>query len=163
MTVRRAIYQDPETGITYDYLTNLLPSIYPGVVALLYKSRWDVEKVFDEFKNKLGENKSWAITSNAKTCQARLLCLTHNLLTFMEEQIFREIGIRNEAETTRKAKNLLNRDKDSKIKGYVRLTLLQETIQRLTRYTVKFIRLVEKSFEYRAHLTPSVSPSRQDL
>jgi IS4 transposase len=26
--------------------------------ALLYKSRWDVEKVFDELKNKLGETKS---------------------------------------------------------------------------------------------------------
>ena len=26
-------------------------------VALLYKARWDVEKVFDEFKNKLGECK----------------------------------------------------------------------------------------------------------
>jgi hypothetical protein len=44
------------------------------IVALLYKCRWDVEKVFDEFKNKLGETKSWASTANAKTCQARLLC-----------------------------------------------------------------------------------------
>lgn len=51
VTVRRVIYQDPETGIAYNYLSNLLPSIYPGIVALLYKIRWDVEKVFDEFTN----------------------------------------------------------------------------------------------------------------
>jgi hypothetical protein len=89
VTVRRVIYQDPETGILYVYLTNLPPNIPPGIVALLSKSRWDLEKVFDEFKNKLGEIKSWASTANAKTCQARLSCLTHNLMTLMEEQIFR--------------------------------------------------------------------------
>ena len=60
VTVRRVIYQDPETGTTYIYLTNLPPNILPGIVALLYKCRWDLEKVFDEFKNKLGETKSWA-------------------------------------------------------------------------------------------------------
>jgi hypothetical protein len=89
VTERRVIYQDPETGIVYARLTNLPPAIAPGIVALLYRSRWEVEKVFDEFKNKLGEIKSWASTANAKTCQARLLCLTHNLMTLMEEQLFR--------------------------------------------------------------------------
>jgi hypothetical protein len=77
------------------YLTNLPVSVPPGIVALLYKSRGNVEKVFDEFKNKLGETKSWTSTANSKTCQARLLCRTHNLMTLMEEQIFREAGIRN--------------------------------------------------------------------
>ena len=105
VSLRRVTYQDPESGTVYTYLTNLPASIPPGIVALLYKSRWDVEKVFDEFKNKLGETKSWASTANAKTCQARLLCLTHNLMTLMEERIFRETGIRNEAETKRKPKH----------------------------------------------------------
>jgi CHASE2 domain-containing sensor protein len=36
----------------------LPPAIALGIVAQLYKSRRDVEKVFDEFKNKLGEIKS---------------------------------------------------------------------------------------------------------
>ncbi len=71
--MRRVIYQDSETNLIYTYITNLAPSIPPGIVALLYKSRWDIEKVFDEFKNKLGEIKSWASTPTAKTCQARLL------------------------------------------------------------------------------------------
>jgi len=71
VTVRRVIYQDPETGTNYAHLTNLPPTIPPGIVALLNKSRWDVEKVFDEFKNTLGEINSWASTANAKTCQAR--------------------------------------------------------------------------------------------
>ena len=50
VTVRRVIYHDPETRILYAYLTNLPPAIPPGIVALLYKSRWDVEKVFNKFK-----------------------------------------------------------------------------------------------------------------
>ena len=30
-------------------------NIRPGVIAFLYKLRWDVEKVFDQLKNKLEE------------------------------------------------------------------------------------------------------------
>jgi hypothetical protein len=147
VTVRRVIYQDPEIGSTDNYLTNLPPSILPGIVALLYKCRWDVEKVFDEFKNKLGETKSWASSPNAKICQARLLCLTHNLLTLMEEQIFRETGIRNEAETKRKAQTLINRVKSSKLKGYAGLKLFQKTIQRLIQRTVKYIRWLKNHLD----------------
>jgi len=140
VTLRRVTYQDPETGTVYIYLTNLPVGVPPGIVALLYKSRWDVEKVFDEFKNKLGEIKSWASTANAKTCQARLLCLTHNLMTLMEERIFRETAIRNEAEIKRKADTLIQRDEQSKSEGCDGLTVLQKAIQRLTQRTVKFIR-----------------------
>jgi len=147
VAVRRVIYQDPETGILYAYLTNLPPAIPPGIVALLYKSRWDVEKVFDEFKNKLGEIKSWASTANAKTCQARLLCLTHNLMTLMEERIFRETGIRNEAESKRKAQTLARRDEDSRSKGYGGLADLQKAIQRLTQRTVKFVRWLKNHLD----------------
>ena len=118
-----------------------------GIVALLYKSRWDVEKVFDEFKNKLGETKSWASTANAKTCQARLLCLTHNLMTLMEEQIYQESGIRNETENKRKSKVLAKRDAQSKSNGGGGLTLLQQCIQRLTQRTVKFIRWLKNHLD----------------
>ena len=38
VSVRRVIYQDPETGIFYAYLTNLPPSLPPRNVSLLYKS-----------------------------------------------------------------------------------------------------------------------------
>lgn len=147
VTLRRVTYQDPETGTVYIYLTNLPPGVPPGIVALLYKSRWDVEKVFDEFKNKLGETKAWASTANAKTCQARLLCLTHNLMTLMEEQLFREAGIRNEVETKRKGKTLAKRDEQSKSTGGGGLTVLQQCIQRLTQRTVKFIRWLKNHLD----------------
>jgi hypothetical protein len=147
VSLRRVTYHDPETGTVYIYLTNLALSVPPGIVALLYKSRWDVEKVFDEFKNKLGETKSWASTANAKTCQARLLCLTHNLMTLMEEQLFREAGIRNEAETKRKAKTLAKRAEQSQSRGGGGLTVLQQCIQRFTQRTVKFIRWLKNHLD----------------
>jgi hypothetical protein len=147
VALRRVTYQDGETGTVYTFLTNLPVSVPPGIVALLYKMRWDVEKVFDEFKNKLGETKSWASTANAKTCQARLLCLTHNLMTLMEEQIFKATGILNEAEAKRKAKTLARRDEQSKSKGGDGLTPLQKGIQRLTQRTVKFIRWLKNHLD----------------
>jgi hypothetical protein len=147
VTVRRVVYQDPETDIVYVYITNLPPSILPGIVALLYKSRWDVEKVFDEFKNKLGESKSWASTPTAKTCQARLLCLTHNLMTLMEGQNLQETGICNVAEIKRQREPLTNRNEDSKSKGHRGLTILQKSIQRITQRTVKFIRWLKNHFD----------------
>jgi Transposase DDE domain len=150
VTVRRVVYQDPETDIIYIYITNLQPSISPGIVALLYKARWDVEKVFDEFKNKLGESKSWASTATAKTNQARLLCLTHNLMTLMEEYILQETGIYNLAEIKRKKETLTKRDEDSKNKGNQGLSILQKTIQRLTQRTVKFIRWLKNHFDTKA-------------
>jgi len=147
VSVRRVTYQDPETNITYIYITNLAPGIPPGIVALLYKSRWDIEKVFDEFKNKLGEIKSWASTANAKTCQARLLSLTHNLMTLMEQQILQQTGIQNEAEIKRKRKTLIKRDSESMGKGNGGLTILQKVVQRLTQRTLKFIRWLKNHFD----------------
>ena len=61
-------------------------------------------------------------------------------MTLMEEWIFRETGIRNEAEIKRKAQTLVQRDQDSKSKGCGGLTDFQTAIQRLTQRTVKFIR-----------------------
>ena len=157
VTVRRVIYQDPETGILYAYLTNFPPSIPPGIVALLYKSRWDLEKVFDEFKNKLGEIKSWASTANAKTCQARLSCLTHSLMTLMEESIFRETGIDHVAEIKRKKKTLTKRDEASKNKGSQGLSILQKSIQRLTQRTVKLIRWLKNHFDTKCSWTQALA------
>jgi hypothetical protein len=70
----------------------------------------------------------------------------------MEEQIFRDTGIRNDAEIKRKAQTLIQRDQESKSKGCGGLTDLQKAFQRLTRRTVKFIRWVEKSFRHQALL-----------
>lgn len=144
--LRRVTYQDAATGAHYQYLTNLPVSIPPGLIARLYKSRWDIEKVFDEFKNKLKETKSWASSATAKTHQARLLCLTHNLLTLFEEDIRKRDGLREEKHFNRRAKRQKGTqaatskpapspDDETSTKPPV-----QNVVARLSQRTVTFIR-----------------------
>src|SRR5690606_36945077 len=45
-------YTDPLSGQSFQFLTNE-PDLPPGVLAELYRRRWEAEKVFDEIKNKL--------------------------------------------------------------------------------------------------------------
>ena len=46
VSIRRGAFRDPKTDIVYQSLTNLSLSVEPGIIALLYKLRWDIEKVF---------------------------------------------------------------------------------------------------------------------
>ena len=46
-------WKEPETGEVWEFMTNLPTSIPPGVIVQLYQRRWDIEKSFDELKNKL--------------------------------------------------------------------------------------------------------------
>ena len=85
----------------------------PGVIALLYKQRWDIEKVFDEFKNKMLERKSWASGPEAKTNHATFLCLAHNLAVLLEVEILAGDAIDNVPERKRKAKRRRHEDGDS--------------------------------------------------
>ena len=50
------------------------------MLAELYRRRWEVEKVFDEVKNKLGQRQAWGTSLVAKAAQGHLVALTHTLL-----------------------------------------------------------------------------------
>ena len=77
--MRRVKYRDPTTGNEYSFLTNEM-TLPPRVIAFLYQKRWDIEKVFDEFKNKLGQKKAWAKSDTSKIQQALFMTTTHNLM-----------------------------------------------------------------------------------
>lgn len=156
VSVRRVTFQDPATGVIYRYLTNLPASIPPGLIALLYKSRWDIEKVFDEFKNKLLEDKAWASSPTAKTNQARLLCLTHNLLTIFEQEIRTRCGVDNQAELRRKNNGLRKRGHAARARsaqaGPPRpenppASIAAHAFARFTQRSVKFIRWLKNHLD----------------
>jgi hypothetical protein len=155
VSVRRVRYQDPDTGIIYHYLTTLPASIPPGVVALLYKARWDVEKVFDEFKNKLAETKAWASSANAKTVQARMLCLTHNLMTLMEETIRTRCGVSNQAEFKRRGQRQAGKPTAP--------SSARIAVQRLTQRTVKFIRWLKNHLDLQRDWHAAIAHLAQNL
>lgn len=98
-------YINPLDGKTYEFITSIF-DLPPGLIAWLYHRRWDIEKVFDQFKNKLFESKAWGTTATAKRMQAKLLCLSHNLLELFERKLNIDHGIRNEAELSRQQSRL---------------------------------------------------------
>jgi hypothetical protein len=103
--LRQVTYHDLHSGRTFEFLTNLLDEkIPPGVIAHLYRKRWDIEKSFDEMKNKLGEDKAWATSPTAKQMQAQFVCLTLNLVSLLAHQLEVEEGITNLAEARRHAR-----------------------------------------------------------
>jgi hypothetical protein len=140
--MRRITYRDAVSGNTYEYLTNLIDSkVPPGVLAWLYKTRWDIEKSFDEIKNKLGEQKAWGSSATAKSMQAQFICLTLNLLHLLEHEIKEKEGIVNAAEDKRREKRLGLVREGLKKAGAV-LPKALELVQRSTQHSVKFIRWV---------------------
>ena len=49
------------------------PELQPGVLAEKYRRRCEVEKVFDEFKQKLGEKKAWESSQEGRVIEGRFL------------------------------------------------------------------------------------------
>jgi hypothetical protein len=148
VTIRRVRFHDAASERTFSFLTTLPVSVPPGLVAMLYARRWDVEKVFDEVKNKLGESKAWATSPSAKNNHAGLLCLTHNLLTLLESEIASTEGIVNTPELRRKAKARA---------ALVALTETSPSPLRFTVRTVKFIRWVRNHLDSPASWSNSLA------
>ena len=129
--LRRVTYTDTK-GTIYRYLTTEM-KLPAWVVVLLFKARWDIEKVFDEVKNKLMERKSWASGDTAKTVHANFICLTHNLMVLLEEDIRRTEGISNTAERERKSARATEAKKSGA--GHIATALGRFTVR-----SVKFVR-----------------------
>lgn len=136
VSVRKVVYVNPVDGVKFAFITNLPKRIPPGAIAQLYRMRWDPEKVFDELKNKLDEQKAWGSSENAKRMQATFLCIAYNLIEAESVRLEREHGVRNEAELKRKKKRL---DKEREKAGG-KLPALHERLQRFTQHSIKFIR-----------------------
>lgn len=136
-------YQDPQSGAIYDFLTNEM-DLAPGILAELYHRRWEVEKVFDEIKNKLGQHKAWASSLAAKTVQAQMIALTHNLLLRYEHALETKHGVTNQAEDRRRAERIERAGAECARKG----TPLSELVllpRRATQRSVKFIRWLRRA------------------
>jgi hypothetical protein len=136
--VRLVRYRDPVSDEIYEFVTTVF-DLPPGLIAWLYKKRWEIEKVFDQFKNKLEEAKAWASSPTAKQIQAHLLCITHNLLLQFERKIERENQIRNEA-GLRLQKNRLEKQKAATSKKNRILGSLITSVIRPLQRSVKLIR-----------------------
>lgn len=141
--MRRIMYYDPVAGKMYRYITNEM-TLPPGLLAFLYKLRWDVEKVFDEIKNKTFEQKAWAKSHSAKRQQSMFIALAHNLMRILETKLEKEENIVDET-STKKRKERIARDicKAEKA-GYTPNPLVSQW-RRATQRSAQFIRWLTHS------------------
>lgn len=135
--VREMTFCDPRDGTVYVYLTHEM-TLEPGLLALLYKTRWEIEKVFDETKTKLAEKKSWATTTTAKTMQAHFMAIVHNLLLLLQDWQQPQ-GVENTAELQRREKRQAAQEAELKKTGR-KLPMIYTVLQRFTQATFKLIR-----------------------
>lgn len=140
--IRRITWLDPLGGEEWQFLTNEM-TLAPGLMVLLYRRRWDLEKVYDEFKNKFHEKKSWGGNAPAKSAQAVFLCLAHNL-TVLHDRALAEAGIVNTAEIKRRQKRLDDLTAEARKAGRI-IPLIISGFQRLTQRSVKFIRWLRQN------------------
>jgi hypothetical protein len=141
--MRIIAYTDPATGQAYEFLTNEM-HLPAGVIAELYRRRWDVEKVFDQIKNKLGEKKAWGTSLTAKATQGQLVALTHNLLLRYEARLEREHGVNNDAEDQRRLERHQALKQATRQAGSP-LTTLRTGLRRATQRSVKFLRWLRQA------------------
>jgi hypothetical protein len=131
-------YRDPISGKVFDFVTNVL-EVPPGVIAQIYRMRWDIEKVFDDVKNKQSEKKAWATSAIAKTMQAQLICLAHNLMRLCERWLEAEAGIVNVSERERRGQRVAELEKALAKQGH-RLPEPWLLTLRFTQIAVKLMR-----------------------
>ena len=143
ITMRKICYTNPEDGRSYVYLTTN-QDLQPGVIAWLYFLRWRIEKVFDLFKNRYCEKKSWATTQHAQIIQSTSTAATHNILMFMKHILDRDFDI-SEIKLEKKRQAALKQREKAAVENGRQIHPLTYT-HPIMQLSAQFIREVEKSF-----------------
>ena len=141
--VRRVSYLDPTSGTLRVFITSE-KTLPPGLIAEIYRRRWEIEKAFDQIKNKQGVKKAWASSPVAKQMQALFVCITHLLLLALDKRLQREEGVRPKREILRRCLRAAKERKEVEQLG-LKITPLRAA-QELTQRTVKFIRWLRAFF-----------------
>lgn len=143
--LRRVTYKDSVTGKVYRFLTNEL-TLPPGLLAFLYKLRWDIEKIFDQVKNKLMEQKAWANSQTAKIQQAHFITLAHNLMVLLNHQLETEEGIVDQKSQRKRKQTRAREIKQAQSKGE-KVNSLVLSWRRATQRCFQFIRWLRHCLE----------------
>jgi hypothetical protein len=138
---RRIRYQDPESGEIYEFLTTEF-HLPPGVIAQLYRLRWDIEKFFDACENLLAEKRAWGVGPVPAQVQNEFLVLTHNLMLVLSGRLESEEGIRDEKveikyEAALKEREAAARRNGKQVSPWVR------GLRRITRWSSQFTRWLQ--------------------
>jgi hypothetical protein len=138
---RRIRYQDPESGEIYEFLTTEF-HLAPGVIAQLYRLRWDIEKFFDGCENLLAEKRAWGAGPVPAQVQNEFLVLTHNLMLLLSARLASEEGIRDEKVEIKYAAALKQREAVAARAGRM-VSPWVKLLRRATRWSSQFTRWLQ--------------------
>ena len=138
---RRIRYQDPETGEVYEFLTTEF-HLPPGIIAQLYRLRWDIEKFFDACENLLAEGRAWGVGPVPAQLQNEFLVLTHNLLLLLSGRLEADEGIRDEKVEAKYDAALKLRIKAALLEGK-KVSPWVRVLRRITRWSSQFTRWIQ--------------------
>ncbi len=145
--LRRIRYFDPETGRHFSFITDEF-TLPPGLLAFLYKLRWNIEKTFDQIKNLFHEKKAWATSNASKVQQAAFITLAHNLTLLLEREIEETEGIKDTKILERKKKRIAQVREETELAGGLFNSLL-ESIGRATKRSAQFLRWLQVCLEHK--------------
>ena len=143
---RRIAYQDPETGEIYEFLTTEF-HLPPGIIAQLYRLRWDIEKFFDVCENLLAEKRAWGSGPVPAQVQNEFLVLVHNLFLLLNRRLEDEEGIRDQKVQDKYAAALKLRNQAAQLKGRT-VSPWVRALRRITRWSSQFTRWMQDAILY---------------
>ena len=142
--IRRIIYTDPLSGKEYKFITNIL-NVAPGLIAYIYKVRWNIEKTFQQFKTNYHEKKAWATSDEAKSIQAIFLCIVYNLMLILEDKVELEENIVDQ-KIREKQKKRIEQNTETLKKKNLKINPMILTVKKSLMRSCQFIRLIEIVF-----------------
>lgn len=143
---RRIRYLDPETGTEFEFLTTDF-TLPPGIVALLYRRRWDIEKLFDVFENKLNEAKAWAVGPIPARVQSEFLVLLFNLALLLRTRLESQDGIRDAKAEDKYAARLKEREIRAEANGCTISPWVKALYIRPTQLSCQFLRWLRDAWQ----------------
>jgi len=155
---RRIRYQDPESGEIYDLLTTEF-HLPPGVIAQLYRLRWDIEKFFDGCENLLAEKRAWGAGPVPAQVQNEFLVLAHNLMLLLSGRLESEEGIRDEKVEEKYAAALKQREATAKRAGKS-VSPWVKLLRRATRWSSQFTRWLQDAIVHEWNWTDGIAKLR---
>jgi len=156
--MRRVTYCDPVTGKTYRFLTTEM-TLPPGLIAFIYKLRWDIEKVYDHIKNDLGESKAWTKSESGKIQQALFITIAYNLCVIFERLLKSQEGITNEKSLRRARQRLDKQMAKAKASGKAFNSLVSGCL-RVTKRSLQFLRWLRSCLRQRSSWSDSIETLR---
>lgn len=143
---RRLRYVNPETGEQYEFLTTDF-HLPPGIIAQLYRLRWDIEKFFDVCENVWAENRAWGAGPVAGQVQNEFLVLTQNLVLLLSARLEEQESIRDEKVERKYARWLEERERIAQEQGRT-VSPWVRTLRKITRWSCQFTRWLHDALAY---------------